>query len=1224
MQTLKKFYFGKSKVKPFVSTWKTDNLSTGSSTATQVKLPLVSTGSYNFVVDWGDGTQSTITAWNQAAVTHTYSVAGTYQITIKGKCIGWTFGSTGDRLKIISIQQWGILRFGTGIVDHFKLCSNLNLSAVSDTLKFVTGDNLVGSFGNTNTVINRINEWDVSKITSMSGTFANSTFNQNINSWNTSSVTNMSGMFSACPFNQPLSNWNTSNVTTFRSMFQNNSVFNQDIGSWNVSKCINYIIMFQNATAFNNGGNSNINNWQLNTVNSIDIANMFVGATGFNQNISSWNMSKVSNALSMLSGATAFNNGLASGVAGNMFWDLSSVGNVQSMFNGATSFNQNLGALNLLNCDIFTSMFQNASKFNNGGSADINNWALNTTGSILMNNMFFGASIFNQNIGSWNTSKVTSMTAMFASALAFDNGGSDSINNWNTANVTSMTSMFSNCAFNQPVGNWNVSKVTTTQDMFRRTLTVGSFNQNISSWNMSAVTNSSGMFANLLVFNNGLASGVAGDMLWNLSNVTNCNTMFFNATSFNQNLGIQNMSKNVSFSDIFNGANKFNNGGSTDINNWVLNTTGTLSLAGAFKNCTLFNQPLNNWNVSKVTSMNQTFNGAAAFDQNIGSWNVSSVTDFTNFMLGKTPATFSAANLDAIYNGWSSRPVKTPITISFGTAKHSTASSAGKDILIMTPNNWTIGDGGSTDGIANTYIGGIGSTINTPALLATKLGISTNRIENFSVTGSDVECIVIGGSYVLGSIGSGSNLNLKYFIDSDGLVSSLGYQSFYNTSVERVICPKATSIATAAFDQNLGLGQNKNALKLLYTPLVSSVGDTVANNGVFRSGNLGGGVIYLNLSLATANAGAEEGDVAYLRTGNTIRYVTNFTPPNAITNLSSGTIYNTAIQLNFTTPTAVNGIDFYEVYVNGKLNKEIKNSGEFITGLTPATNYNIRVVAVDMFYNKSEMSNTVNVSTTNTLLDTDANAYMINSNNGNWQPAINTLFSDLKAQGLYNKILAFYPFLGTTQAQHKWNAKNPLDTNAAFRLQFFGGGTHSNLGYQCNGTNAYANTFLTPSVVQNLNSNGMTLVCGTNNTVGTGSSGNSVEIGSYGGGVGSYLCVKRNNTSYGRDCVLNNESNYLTSIGVNEARGIYTGTKTTSVLHKLFRNGLLLGSGIGGGSFRAIPFFIGSLNNNGANYGLSTQRIQFTAIHEGLTDAEVVALHTIIDNFEAAIGRKTW
>ena len=88
------------------------------------------------------------------------------------------------------------------------------------------------------------------------------------------------------------------------------------------------------------------------------------------------------------------------------------------------------------------------------------------------------------------------------------------------------------------------------------------------------------------------------------------------------------------------------------------------------------------------------FSEAILFNQPIGSWNISNVTNFTNFMSGKTTANFSAANLDAIYNGWSSRPVKTPITISFGTAKYTAAGAAGRAILTGAPNNWVITDGG--------------------------------------------------------------------------------------------------------------------------------------------------------------------------------------------------------------------------------------------------------------------------------------------------------------------------------------------------------------------------------------------------------------------------------------------------------------------------------------------------------------------------------------------------
>ena len=53
----------------FVSQWKTDN--PGVSNNDQITLPLVSGGTYNFLVQWGDGNSDTITVWNQAETTHT-------------------------------------------------------------------------------------------------------------------------------------------------------------------------------------------------------------------------------------------------------------------------------------------------------------------------------------------------------------------------------------------------------------------------------------------------------------------------------------------------------------------------------------------------------------------------------------------------------------------------------------------------------------------------------------------------------------------------------------------------------------------------------------------------------------------------------------------------------------------------------------------------------------------------------------------------------------------------------------------------------------------------------------------------------------------------------------------------------------------------------------------------------------------------------------------------
>ena len=91
--------------------------------------------------------------------------------------------------------------------------------------------------------------------------------------------------------------------------------------------------------------------------------------------------------------------------------------------------------------------------------------------------------------------------------------------------------------------------------------------------------------------------------------------------------------------------------------------------------------------------MSNMFNGAAAFNQNIGSWNVANVTNFTGFMAGKTPATFSTTNLDAIYNGWSTQAVQSSLNIDFGTAEYTAAATAGRLVLTGTA-LWTITDGG--------------------------------------------------------------------------------------------------------------------------------------------------------------------------------------------------------------------------------------------------------------------------------------------------------------------------------------------------------------------------------------------------------------------------------------------------------------------------------------------------------------------------------------------------
>jgi len=68
-----------------------------------------------------------------------------------------------------------------------------------------------------------------------------------------------------------------------------------------------------------------------------------------------------------------------------------------------------------------------------------------------MDSMFFEAVCFDQNIGSWNTSKVINMKSMFYYADSFN----QCINNWDVTNVINMKHMFTNaCLFEMENAKW--------------------------------------------------------------------------------------------------------------------------------------------------------------------------------------------------------------------------------------------------------------------------------------------------------------------------------------------------------------------------------------------------------------------------------------------------------------------------------------------------------------------------------------------------------------------------------------------------------------------------------------------------------------------------------------------------------------------------------------------------------------------------------------------------
>jgi surface protein len=327
----------------FITEWKTDNA--GVSNSVQVKLPLVSTGTYDFEVDWGDNTTSTINTWNDPNTTHTYSSSGTYEVIIDGTLNGFRFNNGGDKSKLIDIKQWGSVLLGNYTGTFFG-CDKLEATA-TDAPNTIAFTNMSLMFTFCALYNGKMDTWNVSNVLNFQNMFNGATiFNEDITSWDVSSVTNFNLTFNNCEnFDQEIGSWDVSSGTNFGSMFSGASNFSGDLSSWNTSSAVIMAVMFSGASSFN----SNINSWDVRKVQNF--SNMFSGAGSFNSPLNSWNTAAATNMSFMFNVANTFNQPV------NTF-DTSSVTLMQRMFYFALNFDQDISGFDVSNVTNMEDMLQ--------------------------------------------------------------------------------------------------------------------------------------------------------------------------------------------------------------------------------------------------------------------------------------------------------------------------------------------------------------------------------------------------------------------------------------------------------------------------------------------------------------------------------------------------------------------------------------------------------------------------------------------------------------------------------------------------------------------------------------------------------------------------------------------------------------------------------------------------------------------------------------------------
>ena len=334
----------------FATTWKI------TSDSKTINIPVNTKYDYDYVVDWGDN-ETKINYTGTAS--HTYSEPGIYTISISGNFPSIYFNDEGDKDRILSLEQWGIIGWKS-MKNAFEGCSILTYNAEDlPDLSHVT--TLQAMFKGCKAFDGDLNDWNTQGIQSISSIFSDALlFNGNISDWDVGAVTDMSYAFSSAEsFNGDLSKWNVSSVTNMAGSFSSAKSFNGNIGQWDVSSVINMSGLFRVALAFN----QDISNWNVSSVKHMD--SMFGHAILFNQNLTNWNVSSVRTMSYMFGNAKSFDGNIVD-------WNVSSVTNMSQMFSSAWQFNQDISGWDVSNVEDMNAMFSSAKTFNYSlGSWDI-------------------------------------------------------------------------------------------------------------------------------------------------------------------------------------------------------------------------------------------------------------------------------------------------------------------------------------------------------------------------------------------------------------------------------------------------------------------------------------------------------------------------------------------------------------------------------------------------------------------------------------------------------------------------------------------------------------------------------------------------------------------------------------------------------------------------------------------------------------------------------------
>jgi hypothetical protein len=239
--------------------------------------------------------------------------------------------------------------------------------------------------------------------------------------------------------------------------------------------------------------------------------------------------------------------------------------------------------------------------------------------------------------------------------------------------------------------------------------------------------------------------------------------------------------------------------------------------------------------------------------------------------------------------------------------------------------------------------------------------------------------------------------------------------------------------------------------------------------------------------------------------------------------------------------------------------------------------------------------------------------------------ALNAMDTSLISAGLLpagtgaGKIKALYPIVGGTAATHKFNFVNPLDTDAANRLNFLGGWTHSANGALNSSVNGYADTFFVPNG-SNITNSSAHLSNYVRNNVSLG-----VQIG--------YQDVSNNGDFYlynrlagNSGTRLGNSTQTTSEVLISQAdgSGMFVTSRNGTTTLNIYKNGNSIVSGTRtiASNYSTRKIFLGALNFQGSANLYSGSEFVYGSIGEGLNATEVSNYYNLVQTFQTSLGRQ--